>query len=726
MNTSLIRVCLLAAGIAHAVAFAGVKLNGAGVTYATIQAAVTAAGAGDRLHVSTGAYVETVIISNKNITIEGKYSAADYTTKVPAGTTVVNGGALGSVFTLLPPAKTLFVDLSITNGSGNRGGGVKMDVATTATFVSCTIARNYVTSYGGGIYADLQTALILTNAPVQDSSARSKGGGLRCRGLCILDGGNTQVAHNFAPEGGGIAMYSGSMRLQNNADIFDNSAVTRGGGLLVEDADVLITGIGTVLGVNPEKNWVTNGNGGGICAFNSTLVISNQARLQNNFASGDGGGAYLSNCTFNAVDLANIGGPLNTLSNYAMGNGGALYAMDSVINVSTSTVCMGYAGGNGGGIYALRSTVTLADGAQLGLPASAWRNYAGMDGDGLYASASRVLLRNAAVQNNLAGGDCGGIYLDSATRLIVSNSSFIANRATPGDPSAAGGAIYTVDGQSYAELYAVQMLSNVVDDFGGAIYWDSASNLLIKGASVINDNHAGVDGGAIYKDNFGQPDSVLQLDAVQIYRNTCSNSGGAIFLYDGLLRCTDCDVRYNVADKDSDGTGNGGGIYLGSSVTADYAAVKTGYLGANWAAQGGGVYINNNAMLTLGSPTNVVLQLASNRALAGAGGAAYLRNGARLNVQGDVWLSSNNATDDGGAIIGPARTAAPSARAARIPSLPCATRRSAGALRRAIWRWIAAAGLRCTAMPCSPRSTPASPTIWPRMMVAACFAAAAV
>jgi len=72
--------------------FAGVRINGIGITYSTIQEAVDAAtNIGDRLHVSTGEYAEIVLITNKNIFIEGGY-VPDYITKtnVPS---IVNGGA---------------------------------------------------------------------------------------------------------------------------------------------------------------------------------------------------------------------------------------------------------------------------------------------------------------------------------------------------------------------------------------------------------------------------------------------------------------------------------------------------------------------------------------------------------------------------------------------------------------------------------------------------------
>ena len=54
--------------------FAAVRINGIGMDYATIQAAVTNSSDGDVLIVTTGLYNEAVNIFGRNISIDGKYN----------------------------------------------------------------------------------------------------------------------------------------------------------------------------------------------------------------------------------------------------------------------------------------------------------------------------------------------------------------------------------------------------------------------------------------------------------------------------------------------------------------------------------------------------------------------------------------------------------------------------------------------------------------------------
>jgi hypothetical protein len=216
-------------------------------------------------------------------------------------------------------------------------------------------------------------------------------------------------------------------------------------------------------------NQVTNGNGGGIYASRSQLLVRDFGRVSHNHSSSNGGGLYLIEST-GVFNNASIG-----------------YEYESQIEQTNSAAL------NGGGIYALSSKLVFTNGTTLR------SGKAGRDGGGLYATNSRIdLTRNTVIGDtntygvNIAGHFGGGISLHHSI-LNAEAVTFWHNRAGDG-----GGALY-LDSGSYASGQVLYAKANAVDDtgFGGVLYATGGSRFDFRNSS-FNNNTSDYCGGAIY------------------------------------------------------------------------------------------------------------------------------------------------------------------------------------------------------------------------------------
>ena len=233
--------------------------SGDGLSWPTakknIQAAVNIAFTGRQIHVEKGTYFESIITSNRTITILGVNGAA---------ATRIDGGGANRCATLdIPPAvgtNTLLSGFTLQNG---RAGG-----------------SGYVgyAGYGGGAYAGTLRDCVLTN-----NTATHQGGGTAYSTLtgCTLSG-------NTADSGGGS-----SFSTLTGCTLSGNTAQHVGGG----SYDSTLTGC-TLSGNTADY-------GGGSCA--GTLT---GCGLSGNTAYDYGGGSYsstLTDCTLKG-NTAKYGG----------------------------------------------------------------------------------------------------------------------------------------------------------------------------------------------------------------------------------------------------------------------------------------------------------------------------------------------------------------------------------------------------------------------------------
>jgi len=648
--------------------FAAVRINGIGMDYATIQAAVTNSLDGDVLIVTTGLYNEAVNIFGRNISIDGKYSF-DYSTKAASGSTIIDPPILAGSCIDITGAVVELIELELTGSSfiiSGSGGGLNIKNGSIVTARLCNIHNNSVPSNGGGVYVN-NSSLTLIDSPVYSNSAEYGGGiygnagqislnsnsfvsansatriggGIRLTGNSICDVNHTDadIKNNFAPEGGGVAANNSSdIFIRNGADIFGNIAVTRGGGILLENgSSAAIHGIKTSVGWYSgaeRRNSVTNGNGGGVYAADSTITVSNYARFVNNYANGNGGGIYLTNSSA-LIDNAIIGYANISSTNYAEGAGGGICMLDSSLIVTNGGVIQRGNAGGGGGVLAVNSTLGFYDGSILGNINPAFGNSASAGG-ALYIMGSTVRCDNVQIVGNRAISGGGAAFLFTNDVTIVKSSIFE-------NLSSTAGGILAASTIGRFILDNTEVVSNISVGDAGGIYWSSLATLDALNGSRICDNVASGAVGAVYMNLPG----TLAFQDTEISGNEADTAvGGIASIAGGEVSLRDCMINNNNGDADGDTNGVCGGIYVVGGSLNIIASNSNFTVMSNSSPYAGGIYASATRVSIEAFPGRTC-QIDGNSATI-IGGGILFSYGTTATISGNVSIDMNKASIGGG------------------------------------------------------------------------------
>lgn len=196
---------------------------------------------------------------------------------------VLSGGN-GSVLSISTSKHVTLRNLQVTgghlSGSGTKGGGIYMASGTNVTLdtgtligavketavASSSAAANYAES-GGGIYNDGGTLTVKNGAVISGNYATA------------------EYADDTEVGGGGIWCKGGSVTLEEGATVIHNGAVSRGGGISIEDATL------TIDGANIDSNGAGHFGGGVYVAsgnFNFSGGVISQNKVTSTEASGGG------------------------------------------------------------------------------------------------------------------------------------------------------------------------------------------------------------------------------------------------------------------------------------------------------------------------------------------------------------------------------------------------------------------------------------------------------
>ncbi|MGB1253452.1 MAG: hypothetical protein ACPG8W_22755 [Candidatus Promineifilaceae bacterium] len=380
--------------------------------------------------------------------------------------------------------------LTLMHGKADSGAGILVSNGSLKLY-HITMRRNQAIQNGGAISfpASESGRLIITSSDFTHNTAWGDGGAIYASGIDV-NIYNGRFEHNYATAHGG-ALYGENARIfteittyyRNNSRMggaiyetnsfhqaFDNTfelntAGSHGGGMMFVGGEARIT-----------KGWLDNNRsgryGGAIAATEGAYLIISQTYMQ-----------------LNRAERA----------------GGALFSMNSTINISRSGIVLSWAGQNGGGLYAGMSTFYV-------------RN--------------TDLLYNQAVKG-------GGIY-SHAAYLSMNTVSLIANEADIG-----GGLYSTVNPQhpdSEITMSHVKIHNNDARNGAGIAHWIpanvSGNSTVVLYDSEIFDN-TGLDGTALFNHN-----AETYLFRTSVYRN----AGNAINNPKGkvtLTQATLYDNQYN-------------------------------------------------------------------------------------------------------------------------------------------------------------------------------------
>ncbi|OGV37245.1 MAG: hypothetical protein A2X48_12750 [Lentisphaerae bacterium GWF2_49_21] len=333
------------------------------------------------------------------------------------------------------------------------------------------------------------------------------------------------------------------------------------------------------------------------------------------------------------VSLTNIviqnGRCLSTDNAPAAGNGGGIYISSvSALTTSSTTSISGNQAPYGGGIY--NAGVLTLGGQVSGNTADNGAGTAG-NGGGIY-NAGSLTATAGYVYSNTSIEHGGGIY-NNGTITITGTSAVNPFNIGIDPANAAAG--------------------NTAGGSGGGIYSNNG-NISLENVDVSY-NAAGLNGGGIYLFSNYTQSSPMSFNAVDVEGNTADNDGGGFYMTNGNSTATNVlewewsQITANFADADFDGVGNGGGICLFNN--AGSILLKTSIslishntrssIDSNFAVNGGGIYIENCANVTMD-----FLRIMSNTATVN-GGAIFVKDSGTITLT-DMEIASNSAVDGGG------------------------------------------------------------------------------
>ena len=332
-------------------------------------------------------------------------------------------------------------------GQVYENGGGSMNIRDTK-FIENSSGNN-----GGAIYFTAKNSLKIDNSTFKNNKSNN-GGGISIPGKSSesIEINNTDFIGNIATDGnpelgttggkGGALHFDNATVNINGGNFENNSAISGGGAIYInnnpEDTyGEKPTGINLTVSNANFKNNSTSGEsgfGGAIYSGKSpveekdTLTIKNTTFEENKTTGhgGDGGAAYTNSDT---VELDTVS--FNNNSTEETASGGAVYLMDSTAKINNSTFADNIVKRWGGAVVVYDSTADITSSKFTNNKAISEKEPEESLGGALYVYGDKGKL-------NIAGSDFdenkatygGGIHLESANSVEVSNSKFTKNTAS--------------------------------------------------------------------------------------------------------------------------------------------------------------------------------------------------------------------------------------------------------------------------------------------------------
>ena len=453
-----------------------------------------------------------------------------------------NRGYGGGVFTIGGTAQFTMSGGTISGNIAPSGGGVMVWDSSTFKMTGGTITENYAIGQGGlgnGGAVYVQNATFNFNGgTLSKNTAVRYGGAVNINASATLSlGGACQIINNQAQHGGGLSQEQGRCIMT------------------LDNAGILISG-NMAHGYNSQS---AEGNGGGLFIEKGTLTI-NAGTIENNVATGRGGGASLFVSRIFGDIAANVsGGTISGNTAGVSGGGIDLYVSpqkgggkdeidkehpekNSVnVNFTNGTLKENRAQ-DGAGIYVYINPKGTTTGGEQPINTT---NEAFMT----IGSASTTPL----IQENIASGNGGGLGMNNGTFTIV-NGSFQSNEALGN-----GGAVYLGAGQ-----FTVSGEANVMENSaknGGGFYVENGVVTISQG--TIQENTATILGGGLYVYNTGNEKNV-SFNGGTFRSNQAAYGGGA---------CVNGKIKLDISSSfEENRAKNGGAIYMMNGVKMNFGA----------------------------------------------------------------------------------------------------------------------------------------------------------
>lgn len=352
------------------------------------------------------------------LAVAGGVTVAASRLRISGGGNVFEGGGI-----VVSSATIHLSDSLLTGNAACVGAGIAV-IQSIATIVRSTVRDNRAGpgsfgcdfTAGGGIEVDQGSTVTIGRSRIVDNLVTSggMGGGMDVFGASASLLRSTVQGNVADWNGGGINDQYGSMVGVSHSSILENSTVRNGGGGLAIDGAAATVSASTF-----ERNIAANA-GGAILEFadvpdepvtgNSALLLTD-ARIVDNTASGEGGGAIL-----------------NYATNYGGGDFGADGTIATVALRNSSIIGNRATAGYGGGVWnvddpAGTATASFTNSdlarnrARFGGGISNVPGFAPGDPRGGLVRVS--LEGRTAVVDNVASTDGGGVFNDTGAQIEI-------------------------------------------------------------------------------------------------------------------------------------------------------------------------------------------------------------------------------------------------------------------------------------------------------------------
>ena len=446
------------------------------------------------------------------------------------GSTVQNNSAPHGGGIFIYHEGLLSVDNSeISNNSASTsGGGIGLEYGTELIVSDSLIASNTAGRHGGGIFKDSgpdRLPTTITGTTFQDNTADWSGGGVFIwrTPLTISD---SHFINNQADEyGGGLGYQNNSTEsvMISNSTFDGNTAGWDGGAIHFSGESMSISNSDIMHNISVNGAGIHNGPADDskyIIRADTTLIFTG-GTVQENVASGDGGGAFnegVMTC-----------GEANFIANESSTKGGGIYNTGNleVIGCTFDKNTTGMAGGG----------INNEDTAEIRV--SIIKNNTANQGGGVYNNGSMVVSQSTFSGNEV---DTLGGGIHNVRELNVEDSTFEGNMA-----GADGGGINTY---SYAIITGSTFDGNTAFRGGGLASVGGNTTLT---NDTISANQATDSGGGIF--NMGPligdttPGGSMDASNITVAYNNAP-AGGGIAATGGMLKIKNSIVALNVSGND--------------------------------------------------------------------------------------------------------------------------------------------------------------------------------
>ena len=370
---------------------------------------------------------------------------------------------------------------------------------------------------------------------------------------------------------------------------------------------------------------ITGGTDSGVKIIGADVKLEN-VNVTGNSSQGNGGGIYAKNSDVVLTDTTISG---NTVTGSGKDGGGVLVKNGS-LTINDSTISDNTAPDQGGGIHVEWSELKITDSTVSGNKAA--------NGAGIFMADTDVpknetehTITKTTIENNTASNLGGGVYVGNNSDVTITDSTLEGNTA-----ASQGGAIVAYSGRNITLDNTTVKGNKAIS--GGAIHALGTAvtdtHITLENNTEFTGNNA-TSGAGIYAYTIaGNP---LQIDILnsKINNNTATSYGGGIFAYNGVK------VRADGADISGNTAANAGGLFLRNNSSADLNNSEVG--GNKATGNGGGVYVYDATSSVTASNGTVF------RENSGYRGGGIFSSGGTVTVE-DSTFEKNTATDDGGAI----------------------------------------------------------------------------